>query len=208
MHLIQTTPSVFSLPDQSVITNSINKHHRLSSLNPIHPEIMADAVIEDSELETLVGFEDEDLVICDNDYLLDNNRWFHTPNKPNESNAVDCKTVVLVSSVSVFNGIIMYEKLKRVKISSIQVSQLKRFEHVKCLQHLEISTLCADKRVYSDNQGDPIKLHALKRLHISKFDDALVAKVQLFMLKFDTPALQAVYLGEKRDVRFMSHSLI
>ena len=162
---------------------------------------MADSnILEDVELQKLFGMESEDWVICDENNEHFNNRWFHTPNTVKKDNAVGHKTSVLWSSASLFNSIQLYDNLKRVKISRIKLAQLRRFEDVTRLEHLEIKRLCVDD-LGSVKTNSPISLSALKRFYIENFDGELVRELRRLktVVYFDTPALKAVSLCKKHS---------
>ena len=141
-------------------------------------------------------FKNEDLVICDDDYLFNgkpfNNRWFYTESTVVKSNLVIYNDLQ-VARDSFFQILYtMFTALKRLKISRITFAQLKKFVCLASLEHLEIDTFLEDEKKFSKVVKRPIRLPALKRLHLNVFAQDLVGKIP-----FSTKALQAVHFGKR-----------
>lgn len=148
--------------------------------------IPADQLVELKRLKP--WFAKKDLVICEEDYRVKNNRWFYTPNARGAGNAINYDDL-LVRSASTFAFIGRFTNLKRVKVRRLVFSELKKFELVHGLEHLEIDLLGFHKDALP-YLFDPIELPALKRLLIRESDRNLIADV-----KFAAPSLEAVYMG-------------
>lgn len=165
---------------------------------------MADMVLEDDVFEKLQPYLlNKDLVICEDDCSF-NNRWFHTPT----NDRIDYGLNVLVRTQMFFDGLSLFEFLRRIKISQITVVQLKEFEKCNTLEHLEIDILFDDPSKVStakssdaddENLSDVIQLFNLKRLYLGDFDAELKGRV-----KINGSSLEAVFFGKKHRLRLHS----
>lgn len=136
--------------------------------------------------------QNENLVICEDDFLF-NNRWWHTETA--SSDLVDYRKDLLLRSSVLFhvllNALSSFSNLKRLKIGSITLDDLKQFEQVTGLVHLEIGalTIQSDSAAQLDS---PVQMPLLKRLQISEFSNELNRSIS-----FHTPKLDAVSFGKK-----------
>lgn len=147
---------------------------------------MAQAVSDNEDVQRL------DLVICEDDFLFDN-RWFHTESTQDSSNAVKYDTDLVVRNEQIFTRLPAFSQLRRAKVIRITFGQLKQFERLPCLEHLEIVNFLAEEYSSCIFWKETIKLPALKRLLIGSLSGPNSVLKRIY--KFETNALEAVYLG-------------
>lgn len=130
-------------------------------------------------------FENENLVICEPDYVFNNRFW--TPHL-DHCDPVDYNREVLLRSTLLLKNLAKFTNLKRLKVSEISFAQLRRLEQVAGLEVLEIDLLTVDTTF---NFNVPLKFQQLQCMRIGEYKSNLLTSIP-----FRTPSLVAVSFGK------------